>query len=169
MHGANAPLMRTMVSQQMELEKKVLAGEVRLRTQALDNNLTNYGKLERTVIKLEDAVPLSEKESESQVNKKENDDNKEKLSNAVQDSKQVLYALLQVLNFLILIHCVLLLLQDQSNVEEDTTKEEDNAKTEEMDQANESTELENEKEEEVEPNIESESKQDPNNNVDIEE
>ena len=29
MHGANAPLMRSMVSQQMELEKKVLAGEVR--------------------------------------------------------------------------------------------------------------------------------------------
>ena len=28
MHGANAPLMRSMVSQQMELEK-VLAGEVR--------------------------------------------------------------------------------------------------------------------------------------------
>ena len=32
MHGANAPLMRTMVSQQMELEKRVLAGEVRLGT-----------------------------------------------------------------------------------------------------------------------------------------
>ena len=29
MHGANAPLMRTMVSEQMELEKRVLAGEVR--------------------------------------------------------------------------------------------------------------------------------------------
>ena len=32
MHGANAPLMRNMVSQQMELEKRVLAGEVRLGT-----------------------------------------------------------------------------------------------------------------------------------------
>ncbi len=45
------------------------------------------------MIKLEDAVPLSEKESESQVNKKENDDDTdtEKLSKAVQDSKQVPY------------------------------------------------------------------------------
>ena len=43
------------------------------------------------MIKLEDAVPLSEKESESQVNKRENDDDTEKLSKAVQDSKQVLY------------------------------------------------------------------------------
>lgn len=51
------------------------------------------------MIKLEDAVPLSEKESESQVNKKENDEDKEKSSKAVEDSKQVLYALLQVLNF----------------------------------------------------------------------
>lgn len=51
------------------------------------------------------------------------------------------------------------------------TKEgsEDNAKTEEMDPANESTEMENKKDEEVEPNIDSESKQDQNNNVDIEE
>ena len=38
-----------------------------------------------------------------------------------------------------------------------------------MDQTNEATELESKKEEEVEPNIESESKQDSNNNVDIEE
>ena len=29
MHGANAPLMRTMVSEQMDLERRVLAGEVR--------------------------------------------------------------------------------------------------------------------------------------------
>ena len=62
------------------------------------------------MIKLEDAVPLSEKESESQVNKKENDEDKEKSSKAVEDSKQVLYALLQVLNYLYAIHCVLVLL-----------------------------------------------------------
>ena len=29
MHGANAPLMRTMVSEQMDLERRVLAGEVK--------------------------------------------------------------------------------------------------------------------------------------------
>ena len=28
MHGANAPLMKTMVSEQMDIERKVLAGEV---------------------------------------------------------------------------------------------------------------------------------------------
>ena len=43
------------------------------------------------MIKLEDAIPLSDKESESQCKKKENDDDTEKLSKGIQDSKQVLY------------------------------------------------------------------------------
>ena len=43
MHGANAPLMRSLVAEQMEKERRVQAGE-----------------LERETIKLEDAVPVSE-------------------------------------------------------------------------------------------------------------
>ena len=85
MHGANAPLMRTMVSQQMELEKRVLAGEVRWF--GIYNNLTNHDKIERSVIELVDAVPLSAKDRESQDYKKENDDN-EKPSEDNQDTKQ---------------------------------------------------------------------------------
>ena len=46
MHGANAPLMKTMVAEQMELERKVLAGE-----------------LSRSVITIEDAIPVSELET----------------------------------------------------------------------------------------------------------
>ena len=46
MHGANAPLMKTMVAEQMELERKVLAGEV-----------------SRNVIKIEEAVPVNELET----------------------------------------------------------------------------------------------------------
>jgi len=137
MHGANAPLMRTMVSQQMELEKRVLAGEI-----------------ERSVIELVYAVPLSAKDRESQDYKKENDDN-EKPSEDNQDAKQ----------------------EDLSNVDEVMTEEgsEDNAKNEEIDKVNEFVETENKRveDERVEQNLESESteecKQDNNNNVDIEE
>ena len=46
MHGANAPLMKTMVAEQMELERKVLAGEV-----------------SRSVITIEEAIPVSELET----------------------------------------------------------------------------------------------------------
>ena len=46
MHGANAPLMKTMVAEQMELERKVLAGE-----------------LSRSVITIEEAIPVSELET----------------------------------------------------------------------------------------------------------
>ena len=42
MHGANAPLLRSMVAQQMDIERKVQAGE-----------------MERTVISLQEAVPGS--------------------------------------------------------------------------------------------------------------
>ena len=40
MHGANAPLLRTMVASQMDIERKVQAGE-----------------MERTIISLQEAVP----------------------------------------------------------------------------------------------------------------
>ena len=40
MHGANAPLLRTMVARQMDIERKVQAGE-----------------MERTIISLQEAVP----------------------------------------------------------------------------------------------------------------
>ena len=53
----------------------------------LDNNLTNHDKIERSVIKLVDAVPLSSKDNESQDYKKDNDDT-EKPSEDNQDSKQ---------------------------------------------------------------------------------
>ena len=43
MHGANAPLLRSMVAKQMDIERKVQAGE-----------------MERTVISLQEAVPVSE-------------------------------------------------------------------------------------------------------------
>lgn len=100
MHGANAPLMRSMVSQQMELEKKVLAGEVRYIWDYGNGQLnTHYsGQLERSVIKLEDAVPLSEKENESQVSKKEDDDNTDKPSEETQDSKQVTWSIKRLFN-----------------------------------------------------------------------
>ena len=45
------------------------------------------------MIKLEDAVPLSEKENESQVSKKEDDDNTDKPSEETQDSKQVTWSI----------------------------------------------------------------------------
>ena len=51
------------------------------------------------MIKLEDAVPLSEKEIESQVSKKEDDYNNDKPSEETQDSKQVTWSL----NLLLLI------------------------------------------------------------------
>ena len=53
----------------------------------LDNNLTNHDKIERSVMKLVDAVPLSAKDRESQDYKKENDGT-EKPSEDNQDSKQ---------------------------------------------------------------------------------
>ena len=43
MHGANAPLLRSMVARQMDIERKVQAGE-----------------MERTIISLQEAVPVSE-------------------------------------------------------------------------------------------------------------
>ena len=43
MHGANAPLLRSMVAKQMDIERKVQAGE-----------------MERTIISLQEAVPVSE-------------------------------------------------------------------------------------------------------------
>ena len=43
MHGANAPLLRSMVASQMDIERKVQAGE-----------------MERTIISLQEAVPVSE-------------------------------------------------------------------------------------------------------------
>ena len=49
--------------------------------------MTNHDKIERSVIELVDAVPLSAKDRESQDYKKENDDN-EKPSEDNQDTKQ---------------------------------------------------------------------------------
>ena len=155
------------------------------------------------MIKLEDAVPLSEKEIESQVSKKEDDDNNDKPSEETQDSKQVTWSLnlllliagikqetlilnldltnqvhtllnhLWVSVFLLItlaltIH-ILVFKEQQSNVEELEAKEgsEENAKNEDMDNPNESVETENKnfEEEKVELNMNSESKQDANNNV----
>lgn len=155
------------------------------------------------MIKLEDAVPLSEKEIESQVSKKEDDDNNDKPSEETQDSKQVTWSLnlllliagikqeTMILNldltnqvhtllnhlwvsvFLLItlaltIH-ILVFKEQQSNVEELEAKEgsEENAKNEDMDNPNESVETENKnfEEEKVELNMNSESKQDANNNV----
>ena len=50
------------------------------------------------MIKLEDAVPLSEKENESQVSKKEDDDNTDKPSEETQDSKQVTWSIKRLFN-----------------------------------------------------------------------
>lgn len=155
------------------------------------------------MIKLEDAVPLSEKEIESQVSKKEDDDNNDKPSEETQDSKQVTWSLnlllliagikqeTMILNLdltnqvhtllnhlwvsvfllitLALTINILVFKEQQSNVEELEAKEgsEENAKNEDMDNPNESVETENKnfEEEKVELNMNSESKQDANNNV----
>ena len=50
MHGANAPLLRSMVAKQMDIERKVQEGE-----------------MERTIISLQDAVPVSEFDEAEEV------------------------------------------------------------------------------------------------------
>lgn len=74
MHGANAPLMKTMVSEQMDIERKVLAGEQN-----------------RTVIKLEDAVPPSELEAEEKNSKedkkKDSEENQEENESGTNDGE----------------------------------------------------------------------------------
>ena len=76
MHGANAPLMKTMVAEQMELERKVLAGEV-----------------SRSVITIEEAIPVSELETagNKQNEEKQANDKNEWLQEMKQEaSKKVI-------------------------------------------------------------------------------